>query len=280
MTSKLFRSIGSTALAAGCALALPVLAAAQTPQNAAPLTGTWTMGLIGDHVIPVALVLDQHGSALTGTFIFMGKDFPVAGDVADGKVTLKGKGPAFGVRSGHEAGVAAGAGPGKTAVAGPQAPGANAVLADMTITGTLDADGAMAGTLATKMSEGTGIIKWTAERLKERKVPAAADAALTEHMIITGGWKMTIPEAQQVLDVEFKQDGTKITGIAKNDHLGVLNLDGTLANGALSFVATGEAMGQTVKIEFAGKYTKTGSFAGDAQSQMGPMTWTAERVKK
>ena len=236
------------------------------------------MGLIGDHVIPVALVLDQKGASLTGTFIFMGKDFPVAGEVTDGKVTLKGKGPAFGVRSGHEAGVAAGAGP-KTVVAGPQAPGATPVLADMTITGAVDADGAMAGTLATKMTEGTGMIKWTAERLKERKVnePAVNVAAGTT---ISGDWKMAIVEAQLMLDTEFKQDGNKITGTAKSDHLGVLVLDGTFSAGTLSFVAKGEAGGQPVSIEFTGKFTKAGGFAGDLTSQMGAMTWTAERVKK
>lgn len=270
MTNKLILAIGFT-------VAIPAIAAAQTPQKAAPLTGTWTMGLIGDHVIPTALVLDQKGNALTGTFIFMGKDFPVTGDVVDGKITLKGKGPAFGVRSGHEAGVAAGAGP-RTAVASPAGAGAPQ-LADMTISGTLDADGAMAGTLATKMAEGTGMIKWSAERLKERKVPQSG-AAVAAGTTIAGDWKMSIVEAQQTLDTVFKQDGNKITGVAKNDHLGSLAIEGTFASGTLSFVASGMVSGQPVRIEFTGKYSNSGTFAGDAQSQMGPMTWTAERVKK
>jgi hypothetical protein len=277
MTRKLHRSIGSTLFAALITAAIPALAAAQSSQKATPLTGTWTMGLIGDHVIPTALVLDQKGTALTGTFIFMGKDFPVTGEVADGKVTLKGKGPAFGVRSGHEAGVAAGAGP-KTVTASPA--GANAPqLADMTITGTLDAGGAMAGTLATKMNEGTGLIKWTAERLKERKVPES-QAVSSQTVDLNGSWKMTIAEAQQTLDTELKQDGTKVTGVAKNDHLGSLAIEGTFASGTLSFVASGTVSGQPVRIEFSGKYTKSGTFAGDAMSQMGALTWTAERVKK
>jgi hypothetical protein len=278
MTNKLFRSIGSTALAAVFAVAVPAIAAAQAPKKDAPLTGTWTMGLIGDHVIPTALVLDQKGTALTGTFIFMGKDFPVTGEVANGKLTLTGKGPAFGVRSGHDAGVAAGAGP-KTAVASPQTSGATPVLADMTITGTLDADGAMAGTLATKMAEGTGMIKWSAERLKERKVPES-QASSSQSVDLNGSWKMTIVEAQQTLDMELKQDGTKVTGVTKNDHLGALAIEGTFASGTLSFVASGTVSGQPVKIEFSGKFLKTGGFAGDATSQMGALTWTAERVKK
>jgi hypothetical protein len=278
MTNSLFRSIRAAAFVSGCLAFLPATAAAQTPQPAAPLTGTWNMGLIADHVVPVALVLDQKGTALTGTFIFMGKDFPVTGDITDGKLTLKGKGPAFGVRNAHDAGTAAGAGP-KTTAAGPATPGAAPQLADMTITGTVDADGALAGTLATKVGDGTGTIKWTAERLKERKLPET-QAVSSEGVNLTGAWKMTIPEAQQVMDVELKQDGAKVTGTAKNEHLGTLNLDGMFASGTLSFIATGEAMGQQVKIEFTGKYTKAGTFAGDAQSQMGALTWTAERVKK
>jgi len=278
MTNSLFRSIRTAALAAACLACLPAMAAAQTAPQPAPLTGTWNMGLIGDHVIPVALVLDQKGTELTGTFIFMGKDFPVTGDITGGKLTLKGKGPGFGVRNAHDAGTAAGAGP-KTAVAGPTAPGVAPQLADMVITGAVDADGALAGTLATKMGEGTGIIKWTAERLKERKVPDAQSVS-TEGVNLTGSWKLAIVEAQQTLDAELKQDGAKITGTAKNDHLGTLTLEGTFASGTLSFVASGEAMGQQIKIEFSGKYTKAGGFTGEAQSQMGQLSWTAERVKK
>lgn len=277
MTKQLIRSIGTTMFAAGCFVAIPAIAAAQAPQKDAPLTGTWTMGLMGDHVIPTALVLDQKGTTLTGTFIFMGKDFPVTGEIAGGKMTLTGKGPAFGVRSGHDAGVAAGAGP-KTVTATPV--GGNApVLADMTITGTLDADGAMAGTLATKMAEGTGMIKWSAERLKERKLPAS-QAVSSQAVDLNGGWTLAIVEAQQTLATELKQDGSKVTGVAKNDHLGTLAIEGTFAGGTLSFVATGNVSGQPVKIEFSGQYLKTGGFAGEAQSQMGTLTWTAERVKK
>jgi hypothetical protein len=280
MTHSLVRSIGSAALAVGMAVAAPAIAAAQTPQKDASLTGTWTMGLIGDHVIPVALVLDQNGSALTGTFIFMGKDFPVTGNVADGKILLKGKGPGFGVRPAHDAGLAAGGAENHKAPAGPTAPGVQAALADMTITGTVDADGALAGTLATKVGEGTGTIKWTAERLKERKVPSAQAAVSTEGVSLTGRWKLNIVEAQVPMDVELTQAGTKVTGTGTSEHLGTMKIEGTFVAGTLTFVASGEAMGQQVKIEFAGKYTSGGTFAGEAQSQMGPLTWTAERVKK
>jgi hypothetical protein len=269
MTSKVIRSIGSTVLAMACALAVPAAAAAQTPQTPASLAGTWNMSLIGDHVIPVALILEQNGTALKGTFVLMGKDFPLTGNVVDGKVTLTGKGPAFGRK---------GAGPNgdhNTAVAA----GAHAALADMTISGLVGDDGNLAGSIAMKFGEETGAIKWSAERLKERALPAS-QAVSAEGVNLSGGWIMTIPEAQQVLDMELKQDGAKVTGTAKNDHLGTLTLDGMFANGTLSFVASGSAGGQDVKLEFSGKYIKGGTFAGDATSSMGPLTWTAERVKR
>lgn len=280
MTYSFVRSLGSALVAVGLAAAVPAVAAAQTPRKDNSLTGTWTMGLIGDHVIPVALVLDQNGSALTGTFIFMGKDFPVTGEVAGGKITLKGQGPAFGSRNGHDAGVAAGAGPGKPAVAGPAAPGAAPQLADMVITGAIDADGALAGNLATKMGEATGTIKWTAERLKERKAPASQMAASTEGVNLTGAWKLTIVEAQVPMQAELTQTGSKITGVANSEHLGAMKIEGTFVAGTLSFTATGSVSGQDVKIEFSAKYKADGSFAGDLTSQMGAMTWTGERVKK
>lgn len=284
MTSKLIRSMGIAVFAAGVSLAAPAAAAAQAADKPASLTGTWNMSLIGDHVIPVALVLEQSGTALKGTFILMGKDFPLTGEIVGGKVTLTGKGPAFGrpAKAGatdHDTAVAATSPKAPVQVAGPQAPGANMALADMTISGTTDADGGMAGNILMKFGEGTGTIKWSAERLKERKLPET-QAVSSSDVNTTGNWNMTIPEAQLHLDLELKQEGSKVTGVAKSDHLGVLKVDGTFLSGTLSFSAVGSAGGQDVRIEFSGKYTKGGTFAGDLTSQMGAMTWTAERVKK
>lgn len=279
MTARSFRSIGIAAFAAGIALVAPGAAGAQSTEKAASVSGIWNMSLIGDHVIPVALVLEQSGTALKGTFTLMGKDFPLTGEYAGGKLTLTGQGPAFGRPqvSDHDTAVAATGGGTTPKTATVQIGSFNMALADMTISGVTNPDGGLGGTIAMKFGEGTGTIKWTAERFKERKLP---EAQSTEGVSVTGSWKMTIPEAGQLLDVEFTQDGSKITGTATNEHLGTLNLAGTLTAGTLSFVATGSAMGQQVKIEFAGKYTKAGTFAGDAQSPMGAMTWTAERVKK
>jgi hypothetical protein len=281
MTSKLFRSIATAAFVFGCAVAIPSLAAAQTSATPASLAGTWNMGLIGDHVIPTALVLEQDGAALKGTFILMGKDFPVTGEVHDGKFTLTGKGPALGRsnpnNNGDHAAGAAAAAPVKAA--GPERPSATAVLADMTITGATDGNGGLAGEMVSKMGERSGTIKWTAERLKERTVPTE-QAASTASLDMTGKWTMQIVEAQIEIVLDLKQTGSKVTGIASSDHLGVMQLEGTVANGSLTFSTAGSAGGQDIKIEYSGKFKADGTFAGDLTSQMGSMTWTLARAKK
>lgn len=262
MKSKLIRLVRPTGIAmcaAASLIAAPRAAAAQTAGAPASVAGTWNMGLVGDHVIPVALVLEQDGGALTGTFILMGKDFPLTGTVAGRTLTLTGKGPAFGRPGGdHNA--------------------ADAAAPDMTITGELNDDGGLAGDVALKMSESTRRIKWTAERLKERKLPASQ--AASADMNITGAWKMTVVEAQLQMEVALTQTGTKITGSAMSDHLGRMTIEGTFANGTLSFVTVGTVSGEEVRIECSGKYLANGTLAGDLASQMGAMTWTAERVKK
>jgi hypothetical protein len=278
---KVFRSIATLVLTLVCVVGSAGLAAAQThTQPAAPaaaLAGTWNMSLIGDHVIPVALVLEQNGTELKGTFIMMGKDFPVTGAVNGSKFTLTGKGPAFGRPAGdHNAGVAAGAG---APPAGPQRASPTAVLADMTINGTADNDGALAGEMLSKFEDRTGTIKWTAERLKERKVPTEA-AASTAAVDMTGKWTLSIVEAQVHMAVDLKQAGSKVTGTATSDHLGAMTLEGTLANGVLKFATAGSVGGQDVRLEYTGKYRADGTFAGDLSSQMGAMTWTLAQAKK
>jgi hypothetical protein len=258
--SSLTRCLGATALVTGVALAMPAVSLAQTPAAPANVTGTWNMSLIGDHVIPVALVLEQTGTAVKGTFIFMGKDSPVAGELVDGTLTLTGKGPMFG--------------------RAPTADHNAAVQSDMTIVGTADADGGFAGNVTMKRDGATGTIKWTAERLKERKVPASQAAAPSAGVNVSGKWTVSIVEAQVVLDVELTQTGTTVTGSSNSEHLGAMTLEGTFASGILKFVMVGSNAGQEVRIEYTGKYKADGSFAGDLTSQMGPMTWTAERVKK
>jgi len=274
---KLSRSIATLAFSLGCLVAIPHDATAQAQAKPSSLAGTWNMSLIGDHVIPVALVLEQNGTALQGTFIMMGKDYPVAGELTGTKFALKGKGPAFGRPAGdHAAGVAAG---GATPAAGPHRASPTGALADMTINGSVNANGDLAGEMLSKFEERTGTIKWTAERLRERKAPADAVAS-SAPAAMTGKWTLTIVEAQLQLAVDLTQAGSKVTGTATSDHLGTMTLEGTLANGVLKFTTAGSAGGQDVRLEYSGKYKADGTFAGDLTSPMGAMTWTLASMKK
>lgn len=112
-------------------------AAAEAPT----LTGTWNMGLQGDHVIPTALVLKQAGRTVTGTIALptqhVGQrvEVELTGEFADGALTLSGT------------------------VQGAAEP------TSIGLTATLKDDGSLEGTLSMRDHK----LPWTAERLKERK---------------------------------------------------------------------------------------------------------------
>ena len=78
-------------------LALAAGLSAQHGKTEAPsLTGTWNMGLEGDHVIPVALVLKQDGrrsparSRCRPIAPAIRSMSPLKGEIADGAFTLSG----------------------------------------------------------------------------------------------------------------------------------------------------------------------------------------------
>ena len=108
------------------------------------ITGTWNMGVEGDHVIPVALVLKQDGKKLTGTIALPTQnagqrvDVALSGELADRSFTLSGT------------------------VEGAKEP------TKLDISGKLLDDGSMEGTFVMP-GHGHGSMSWTAERLKERK---------------------------------------------------------------------------------------------------------------
>lgn len=120
--------------------ALAALAIAET----STITGTWNMGLQGGHVIPVALVLKQDGTAVTGTIalptqhVGERKEVELKGEFVDRALKISG------------------------AVDGAAEP------TTIEVEGTLQDDGSMEGTLAMIAKE-THRVPWTAERLKERK---------------------------------------------------------------------------------------------------------------
>ena len=121
--------------------ALAALAIADAAPN---IAGTWNMGLQGGHVIPVALVLKQDGTSVTGTIAM-----PTQHVGEPKEVELKGE---FADRALKISGVVDGA----------------AEPTTIEVEGTLQDDGSMEGTLA-MITKDAHSVPWTAERLKERK---------------------------------------------------------------------------------------------------------------
>jgi hypothetical protein len=122
------------------------LAAQHGKTDAASLTGTWNMGLEGGHVIPVALVLEQDGDALSGTIslptqhIGQTVDVALKGQILKGAFTLSG------------------------AVESAKDP------TTIDITGRRNEEGVLEGRVKMSGTQGPhGDMPYTAERLKERK---------------------------------------------------------------------------------------------------------------
>ena len=114
--------------------------AAVLPVRAEPanLTGTWQMGVEGDHVVPIGLTLKQDGRNLTGTILLPTQqagqrvEVELSGEFVDGALTLSGT------------------------VANAKEPTKIDLLA------TLNEDGTLKGTISTPH----GTMPWTAERLR------------------------------------------------------------------------------------------------------------------
>jgi hypothetical protein len=126
----------SAIIAAVAALAIAGPALAADPE----LTGTWTLGVEGDHVIPMAMVVKQEGSKLSGTIAMPTnqhgdrRDIAFEGEISAGVLT-------FATTEGKPT---------------------------LEFKGKLNDDGSLAGTVI--MNGGPDhTMNWTAERLKERK---------------------------------------------------------------------------------------------------------------
>ena len=117
------------------ALGASLSAFAETPN----ISGTWNMGLQGDHVIPTAFVLKQEGKVLTGTIAMPTQrngqrlEIQLSGSIADGAFSLSGT--------------------------------VDGADASIEVAGKLNDDGSLEGTVTSHH----GTWKWTAERFKERK---------------------------------------------------------------------------------------------------------------
>ena len=134
-----------TTLYAAAILALAGVASAQDKKidEKTNVTGTWDMTMMSHQI---GLVLEQDGTAVTGTLMMMGKDVPLSGDFTDGKLSLVGKGAFMSRPDGH-------GGEGQKPI-------------PITLTGVLKDDGTLEGEAP---AMGGGTAKWTAERLRKKK---------------------------------------------------------------------------------------------------------------
>jgi hypothetical protein len=123
-------------------LAIAVIVAIAAPDaNAADptLTGTWTLGVEGDHVIPMAMVVTQDGTKISGTIAMPINQQGDRRDIAfEGEVTAAGL--TFATKEGKPL---------------------------LEFIGKANDDGSLTGTVTMGGTEHK--MNWTAERLKERK---------------------------------------------------------------------------------------------------------------
>ena len=227
------------------------------------ITGTWTMGLIADHIVPVALVLSQDGNNITGTMMLPAGngDLPVKGDFTDGVLTL---------------------------VATPSDPppaGATMHMGSgpLNVKGTMQADGTFEGDLR----RGERTMKWSAERLRPRRSPASPSKSADDKVVgittsVAGNWEMSVQAGPNPVaaSLTLKIDGAKVTGSLSSEHLGNMPLEGRLTDGTLTFSADQTGDAGSVHMEFSTKIQEDGTLAGDVTSPMGPMKWIAKRVAK
>lgn len=130
-----------TLIAISIVLSLAHATSAQETRATPNVAGTWNMGLQGGHVVPVALTLEQKGTAVTGSILLPSQR---AGERVE--VALRGELSGVALTLSGTIDAAAGAG-------------------TIEIGGTVNDDGSMEGTL----NGPHGTVAWTAERLKERK---------------------------------------------------------------------------------------------------------------
>jgi hypothetical protein len=157
---------------------------------------------------------------------------------------------------------------------------------DRTVTATVQPDGTLEGTFAGDH----GKIRLTAERFTDRPTrrPAAAPPSSTPSTSSTsspadaaafaGKWRLTAgagPEKRE-LQLEIVAAHGAITGTVASDHAGAIAIqNGRVADGTLSFSVP---MG-TSAVEFSATLKGHGELAGNLAGPMGPMTFTAERVR-
>lgn len=255
-----FNTLIAAAVFAGALIATPTYA--QTPATSQSLSGTWTMSLVGDHVIPVGLALKQDGTALSGTLTMMGKDIPLKGELTGKAFTLAGSATMMMHDPAQPAGTA------------PSAP------VPMKFTGAVLEDGTLSGEFET----GRRPMKWTADRLKERPVVAASTSNGSGAPIV-GVWNVSvIADHVTPVGLRVEQDGARMKGTLTIMG-GDVPLSGDYSAGALSL--SGEftddvrsRTGMTGAIKITAKMKDDGSIAGEFAMARGTFPLTGERLKE
>lgn len=108
--------------------------------------------------------------------------------------------------------------------------------------------------------------------------PAAGDAGAS----VTGTWVMLLSGHQVGLELEDKSGTLEGTVFIMGQRVLV---DGTIADRAFSLTSDAEigdtqSHGATVKLTITGTHKADDTLEGEIELPRGPMTWTAERLKK
>jgi hypothetical protein len=98
---------------------------------------------------------------------------------------------------------------------------------------------------------------------------------------IAGKWNVTVESPHGAMSASFvlKQDRTKVTGTMSSDHTPDAAIDGDFIDGALTFTVSVDHGSGPMKMTCKATLNAAGTLAGTISSEMGEMTWTAERAK-
>jgi hypothetical protein len=97
---------------------------------------------------------------------------------------------------------------------------------------------------------------------------------------LSGRWTMTVegsPHGTTTMGLVLTQDGTKIGGTFASPH-GDMPIEGEFIDGNLTFVT--KERSDHSPIRFKATLKDNGALAGYLSSEMGDMTWTAQRDSK
>ena len=113
-------------------------------------------------------------------------------------------------------------------------------------------------------------------------IPAATAstqaAKKTDQPTVEGRWTGRItgtPHGDMAMSLSLKQDGKKVTGTLTTEHTGDLAVEGELTDRTLKLSTGSNA---ETEITLTGTLKDDGSLGGSLSSQVGDMTWSAERV--